>query len=192
MLWLLLGPFHAMENQVLVIRIKIPNSGAVDWTVHSGPQLLFRDVLVSANFSVSVLKSGARHLWGSQHCDHWILPWWPELVTIAGLHVGAVLLLPQVLINCMDWNLTSVEVCGEVEMNQIGPLPSRNSAWTGIKFFTQKQPTEIHKAESRREFCGMSLAGFQVFLLSSLNLVTSGKEKEDKPNQSRFSKLKVS
>uniref|UniRef100_A0A4W2HCU5 mitogen-activated protein kinase kinase n=1 Tax=Bos indicus x Bos taurus TaxID=30522 RepID=A0A4W2HCU5_BOBOX len=45
MLWLLLGPFHAMENQVLVIRIKIPNSGAVDWTVHSGPQLLFRDVL---------------------------------------------------------------------------------------------------------------------------------------------------
>uniref|UniRef100_A0A8D1H491 Mitogen-activated protein kinase kinase 5 n=1 Tax=Sus scrofa TaxID=9823 RepID=A0A8D1H491_PIG len=45
MLWLALGPFHAMENQVLVIRIKIPNSGAVDWTVHSGPQLLFRDVL---------------------------------------------------------------------------------------------------------------------------------------------------
>ncbi|ELW62370.1 Dual specificity mitogen-activated protein kinase kinase 5 [Tupaia chinensis] len=45
MLWLPLGPFHAMENQMLVIRIKIPNSGAVDWTVHSGPQLLFRDVL---------------------------------------------------------------------------------------------------------------------------------------------------
>ncbi|XP_057578983.1 dual specificity mitogen-activated protein kinase kinase 5 isoform X2 [Hippopotamus amphibius kiboko] len=45
MLWLALGPFHAMENQVLVIRIKIPNRGAVDWTVHSGPQLLFRDVL---------------------------------------------------------------------------------------------------------------------------------------------------
>ncbi|XP_059036890.1 dual specificity mitogen-activated protein kinase kinase 5 isoform X3 [Mustela lutreola] len=45
MLWLALGPFHAMENEVLVIRIKIPNSGAVDWTVHSGPQLLFRDVL---------------------------------------------------------------------------------------------------------------------------------------------------
>ncbi|ELK05300.1 Ladybird homeobox corepressor 1 [Pteropus alecto] len=45
MLWLAIGPFHAMENQVLVIRIKIPNSGAVDWTVHSGPQLLFRDVL---------------------------------------------------------------------------------------------------------------------------------------------------
>ncbi|NP_001351421.1 dual specificity mitogen-activated protein kinase kinase 5 isoform 2 [Mus musculus] len=45
MLWLALGPFCAMENQVLVIRIKIPNSGAVDWTVHSGPQLLFRDVL---------------------------------------------------------------------------------------------------------------------------------------------------
>lgn len=65
MLWLLLGPFHAMENQVLVIRIKIPNSGAVDWTVHSGPQLLFRDVLVSVNLSVSVLKSGGRHLWGT-------------------------------------------------------------------------------------------------------------------------------
>ncbi|XP_073922386.1 dual specificity mitogen-activated protein kinase kinase 5 isoform X1 [Castor canadensis] len=45
MLWLALGPFRAMESQVLVIRIKIPNSGAVDWTVHSGPQLLFRDVL---------------------------------------------------------------------------------------------------------------------------------------------------
>ncbi|XP_049638741.1 dual specificity mitogen-activated protein kinase kinase 5 [Suncus etruscus] len=42
---LALGPLLAMENQVLVIRIKIPNSGAVDWTVHSGPQLLFRDVL---------------------------------------------------------------------------------------------------------------------------------------------------
>ncbi|XP_062062183.1 dual specificity mitogen-activated protein kinase kinase 5 isoform X4 [Lepus europaeus] len=45
MLWLALGPVHVMESQVLVIRIKIPNSGAVDWTVHSGPQLLFRDVL---------------------------------------------------------------------------------------------------------------------------------------------------
>ncbi|KFO25144.1 Dual specificity mitogen-activated protein kinase kinase 5, partial [Fukomys damarensis] len=45
MLWLAFGPYSAMENQVLVIRIKIPNSGAVDWTVHSGPQLLFRDVL---------------------------------------------------------------------------------------------------------------------------------------------------
>ncbi|KAM9070558.1 dual specificity mitogen-activated protein kinase kinase 5 isoform 6-T6 [Sarcophilus harrisii] len=45
MLWLALGPSHAMENQVLVIRIKIPDGGAVDWTVHSGPQLLFRDVL---------------------------------------------------------------------------------------------------------------------------------------------------
>ncbi|XP_053784508.1 dual specificity mitogen-activated protein kinase kinase 5 isoform X3 [Desmodus rotundus] len=45
MLWLAFGPFHAMENQVLVIRIKIPNRGAVDWTVNSGPQLLFRDVL---------------------------------------------------------------------------------------------------------------------------------------------------
>uniref|UniRef100_A0A8C5USN7 Dual specificity mitogen-activated protein kinase kinase 5 n=1 Tax=Microcebus murinus TaxID=30608 RepID=A0A8C5USN7_MICMU len=51
MLWLTLGPFHAMENQVLVIRIKIPNSGAVDWTVHSGPQLLFRDVLVSGHLN---------------------------------------------------------------------------------------------------------------------------------------------
>lgn len=49
-----------MENQVLVIRIKIPNSGAVDWTVHSGPQLLFRDVLVSAHHSV--IGSGGRHL----------------------------------------------------------------------------------------------------------------------------------
>lgn len=49
MLWLAIGPFYAMESQVLVIRIKIPNSGAVDWTVHSVPQLLFRDVLVSAN-----------------------------------------------------------------------------------------------------------------------------------------------
>ncbi|XP_035865399.1 dual specificity mitogen-activated protein kinase kinase 5 isoform X3 [Phyllostomus discolor] len=45
MLWLAFGPFHTMENQVLVIRIKIPNRGAVDWTVNSGPQLLFRDVL---------------------------------------------------------------------------------------------------------------------------------------------------
>uniref|UniRef100_A0A2K5R930 Dual specificity mitogen-activated protein kinase kinase 5 n=1 Tax=Cebus imitator TaxID=2715852 RepID=A0A2K5R930_CEBIM len=51
MLWLALGPFPAMENQVLVIRIKIPNSGAVDWTVHSGPQLLFRDVLVSGHLN---------------------------------------------------------------------------------------------------------------------------------------------
>lgn len=47
MLWLACGPFHAMESQVLVIRIRIPNRGAVDWTVSSGPQLLFRDVLVS-------------------------------------------------------------------------------------------------------------------------------------------------
>lgn len=54
MLWLALGPFHAMENQMLVIRIKIPNSGAVDWTVHSGPQLLFRDVLVSGHLSVQI------------------------------------------------------------------------------------------------------------------------------------------
>lgn len=48
MLWLLCGPSRAMEShQVLVIRIKIPDGGAVDWTVHSAPQLLFRDVLVS-------------------------------------------------------------------------------------------------------------------------------------------------
>uniref|UniRef100_A0A8C3CDK3 Dual specificity mitogen-activated protein kinase kinase 5 n=1 Tax=Cairina moschata TaxID=8855 RepID=A0A8C3CDK3_CAIMO len=45
MLWLLCGPSSAMESQVLVIRIKIPDGGAVDWTVHSAPQLLFRDVL---------------------------------------------------------------------------------------------------------------------------------------------------
>ncbi|NXC15240.1 MP2K5 kinase, partial [Corythaeola cristata] len=45
MLWLLCGPSRAMENQALVIRIKIPDGGAVDWTVHSAPQLLFRDVL---------------------------------------------------------------------------------------------------------------------------------------------------
>lgn len=52
MLWLAFGPFHAMESQVLVIRIKIPNRGAVDWTVNSGPQLLFRDVLVSVHLGV--------------------------------------------------------------------------------------------------------------------------------------------
>ncbi|XP_060031644.1 dual specificity mitogen-activated protein kinase kinase 5 isoform X6 [Erinaceus europaeus] len=34
-----------MDSPGLVIRIRIPNSGAVDWTVHAGPQLLFRDVL---------------------------------------------------------------------------------------------------------------------------------------------------
>ncbi|XP_061227130.1 dual specificity mitogen-activated protein kinase kinase 5 isoform X2 [Neopsephotus bourkii] len=45
MLWLLCGPYRAMESQALVIRIKIPDGGAVDWTVHSAPQLLFRDVL---------------------------------------------------------------------------------------------------------------------------------------------------
>ena len=60
MLWLAFGPFHAMENQVLVIRIKIPNRGAVDWTVNSGPQLLFRDVLVSVNFRVQIPASGAQ------------------------------------------------------------------------------------------------------------------------------------
>ncbi|XP_015728792.1 dual specificity mitogen-activated protein kinase kinase 5 isoform X2 [Coturnix japonica] len=46
MLWLLCGPSRTMEtHQVLVIRIRIPDGGAVDWTVHSAPQLLFRDVL---------------------------------------------------------------------------------------------------------------------------------------------------
>lgn len=47
MLWLLCGPSGAMDSQALVIRIKIPDGAAVDWTVHSAPQLLFRDVLVS-------------------------------------------------------------------------------------------------------------------------------------------------
>lgn len=64
MLWLTFGHFHAMENQVLVIRIKIPNSGAVDWTVHSGPQLLFRDVLVSGNLSVQIPAREAQALVG--------------------------------------------------------------------------------------------------------------------------------
>ncbi|KAM9532694.1 dual specificity mitogen-activated protein kinase kinase 5 isoform 2-T2 [Guaruba guarouba] len=45
MLWLLCGTSRAMESQALVIRIKIPDGEAVDWTVHSAPQLLFRDVL---------------------------------------------------------------------------------------------------------------------------------------------------
>lgn len=49
-----------MENHVLVIRIKIPNSGAVDWTVHSGPQLLFRDVLVSVWLEPSCAGGGTR------------------------------------------------------------------------------------------------------------------------------------
>ncbi|MGH0180000.1 UNVERIFIED_CONTAM: hypothetical protein FKN15_003205 [Acipenser sinensis] len=35
-----------MANQVLVIRIKIPDGGDVDWTVHCVSQLIFRDVLV--------------------------------------------------------------------------------------------------------------------------------------------------
>ncbi|KAL8197398.1 UNVERIFIED_CONTAM: hypothetical protein K2H54_023261 [Gekko kuhli] len=37
----------AMEppGPALVIRIRIPDGGAVDWTVHPAPQLLFRDVL---------------------------------------------------------------------------------------------------------------------------------------------------
>lgn len=72
MLWLALGSFPAMENQVLVIRIKIPNSGAVDWTVHSGPQLLFRDVLVSGNLS------GQIPAWGSG-------TWMDSILTIGGL-----------------------------------------------------------------------------------------------------------
>ncbi|NXW81345.1 MP2K5 kinase, partial [Hirundo rustica] len=45
MLWLLCGPCGAMDSQALVIRIRIPDGAAVDWTVHSAPQLLFRDVL---------------------------------------------------------------------------------------------------------------------------------------------------
>nr|XP_034988180.1 dual specificity mitogen-activated protein kinase kinase 5 isoform X2 [Zootoca vivipara] len=32
-------------NPALVIRIRVPDGGAVDWTVHPAPQLLFRDVL---------------------------------------------------------------------------------------------------------------------------------------------------
>ncbi|XP_073160536.1 dual specificity mitogen-activated protein kinase kinase 5 isoform X5 [Lepidochelys kempii] len=39
------GPPRAMESPPLVIRITIPDGGAVDWTVHPAPQLLFRDVL---------------------------------------------------------------------------------------------------------------------------------------------------
>ncbi|XP_034988178.2 dual specificity mitogen-activated protein kinase kinase 5 isoform X2 [Podarcis raffonei] len=41
------GPSPAMEppNPALVIRIRVPDGGAVDWTVHPAPQLLFRDVL---------------------------------------------------------------------------------------------------------------------------------------------------
>ncbi|OWK59421.1 Dual specificity mitogen-activated protein kinase kinase 5 [Lonchura striata] len=45
MLWLLCGPCGAMESRALVIRIRVPDGAAVDWTVHSAPQLLFRDVL---------------------------------------------------------------------------------------------------------------------------------------------------
>uniref|UniRef100_A0ABM5EXQ4 mitogen-activated protein kinase kinase n=1 Tax=Pogona vitticeps TaxID=103695 RepID=A0ABM5EXQ4_9SAUR len=41
------APSPAMEppTPALVIRIRIPDGGAVDWTVHPMPQLLFRDVL---------------------------------------------------------------------------------------------------------------------------------------------------
>ncbi|XP_069481226.1 dual specificity mitogen-activated protein kinase kinase 5 isoform X2 [Ambystoma mexicanum] len=42
---LLRSPLHDMDKQLLVIRIRVPDGGAVDWTVHSAPQLLFRDVL---------------------------------------------------------------------------------------------------------------------------------------------------
>lgn len=87
MLWLALGPFRAMENQVLVIRIKIPNSGAVDWTVHSGPQLLFRDVLVSGNFRGQIPVLGIMDL------DHW----WPVLAS-GGVNL---LVLTTVMINCI-------------------------------------------------------------------------------------------
>ncbi|KAM8973537.1 dual specificity mitogen-activated protein kinase kinase 5 [Pelodytes ibericus] len=34
-----------MESQALVIRIRIPDGGAVDWTVQPATQLLFRDIL---------------------------------------------------------------------------------------------------------------------------------------------------
>lgn len=62
MLWLAFGPLPAMENQVLVIRIKIPNRGAVDWTVNSGPQLLFRDVLVSVHLGARAPARGGAGL----------------------------------------------------------------------------------------------------------------------------------
>nr|XP_006628877.1 PREDICTED: dual specificity mitogen-activated protein kinase kinase 5 [Lepisosteus oculatus] len=45
MLLLILNNFSDMENQTLVIRIKIPDGGDVDWTVPSVSQLIFRDVL---------------------------------------------------------------------------------------------------------------------------------------------------
>lgn len=67
MLWLAFGPSRAMESQVLVIRIKIPNRGAVDWTVNSGPQLLFRDVLVSVHVGVQAPARGRPALRRSQH-----------------------------------------------------------------------------------------------------------------------------
>ncbi|MEE6503546.1 hypothetical protein FKM82_004851 [Ascaphus truei] len=34
-----------MDSQALVIRIRIPDGGAVDWTVQPTTQLLFRDIL---------------------------------------------------------------------------------------------------------------------------------------------------
>ncbi|XP_073509563.1 dual specificity mitogen-activated protein kinase kinase 5 isoform X2 [Phyllobates terribilis] len=44
---LLLGYEHPqdMDSQALVIRIRIPDGGAVDWTVQPATQLLFRDIL---------------------------------------------------------------------------------------------------------------------------------------------------
>lgn len=47
MILLVFDNFNEMANQVLVIRIKIPDGGDVDWTVHCVSQLIFRDVLVS-------------------------------------------------------------------------------------------------------------------------------------------------
>ncbi|MGH0167716.1 UNVERIFIED_CONTAM: hypothetical protein FKN15_052890 [Acipenser sinensis] len=45
MILLVFDNFNEMANQVLVIRIKIPDGGDVDWTVHCVSQLIFRDVL---------------------------------------------------------------------------------------------------------------------------------------------------
>ncbi|KAK1158056.1 dual specificity mitogen-activated protein kinase kinase 5 [Acipenser oxyrinchus oxyrinchus] len=45
MILLVFDNFNEMANQVLVIRIKIPDGGDVDWTVHYVSQLIFRDVL---------------------------------------------------------------------------------------------------------------------------------------------------
>ncbi|XP_053574485.1 dual specificity mitogen-activated protein kinase kinase 5 isoform X2 [Bombina bombina] len=45
MLLLGYGHFQDMDSQALVIRIRIPEGGAVDWTVQPATQLLFRDIL---------------------------------------------------------------------------------------------------------------------------------------------------